>query len=314
MRANYTGIEVLRVFDGGYTMGKKLTAFGVALILIGAVLFVYFRPGNVDGGSSDSEKIHFSWAGIRTVQNGGPVYAYVLAIRVPVNQSSITVVDNPSGSGYVFIRRGELYYPKRPIFFENLSVENLSQQENVTVYYSSEDYLGLLGVGDNHLTVLSGSGGLHIPCDSSGFRANVTEPRGVVYIGNERVMEFSNSSLRIGNETAFGKPTQLLLSYVPCLSKGLGYSVTLVLPNGGVNVYTGVLKISCEMNPSRVTFAPGFNFTNVLVIHNYTTYMELKLGFSCPHPVTSSIVNSLYLWLVLIILGAVLVIVGLIKR
>jgi len=289
-------------------MKKKLAILGIALILVGAVLFVYSGSGG--SGSANSASIHFSWAGIRVVQNGGAVDAHVLAVRVPMNRSSITVVSNPDGGRYVFVRRGELYYPERPAYFKNLYVENLPPRENVTVYYASGDYAGLLRVESDHITVSPGSGGIHLLCDSDGFKVNVSEPRGVIYVGDEKAMVFSNDSFRIGNRTFSGKPLQLLLSYAPCAGKGIGYIVMVSTP-GGSNVYNGIIKTPETITPPEMTFAPGFNFTTLLVLHNYTTYMKAYFGVSCP---SNSSRGGIGWPLVLVISGSVLVLVALFKK
>ncbi|NJE53676.1 hypothetical protein [Thermococcus sp. 21S9] len=289
-------------------MKKKLAVLGVALILVGAVLFVYSSSGN--SGSVNSADIHFSWAGIRVVQNGGSVDAHILAVRVPVNWSSITVVNNPDGGRYVFVRRGDLYYPEQPVYFKNIYVENLPPRENVTVYYASGDYAGILRVEADHITVSPGSGGIHLLLDSDGFKVNVTEPRGAIYVGSTPAMVFSNDSFRVGNRTFPGTPVQLLLSYAPCAGKGIGYIVMVSTP-GGSNVYNGIIKTPETTTPTKVTFAPGFRFTTLLVLHNYTTYMKAYFGISCP---SNSSRGGLSWPLILAISGSVLVLVALFKR
>ena len=248
-------------------MRTPLLAFGVLLIFVGSVVVAY--PAHVrekcpEGGNMTETNV----IGTLTIQNGGRVESYVLAVSVPINTSSIMVVDNPKGKVYTFRRRGDAFYPSKPVHFTNLYVENLSWDANVSVYTASPGYSGFVSVRNGRFFVNSSSakfGGLLFLC-SGWFLVNVSGPEGVVYdaLGDE-LFSFHNDSIMVLNETRRGSPLVLEVGCNPCIGDRVGYTVSYRTPYGGVVSKVGVLRAS------GVVFPRGFSFTEMRITKKRTT-------------------------------------------
>ena len=254
-------------------MRKWLGLVGIATLLIGIVSMGLSldNPTAEKSSFSNNATFKYSFAKIVDVENGGAVNAYVLAIIAPTNGSSIVVVSNPGGKRYTFVRRGNLYYPERPTYIENIYVENLPGSGVLGVYSVSESYAHFLEVREGKFAIryFPGFGGLIFICDNDGFLLNVSEPRGTVYSDDESViMRLTEDSFIIGNKSHVGKPSLLVLS---CDGGNIGYLVRLNVSRGAVEDYVGFIPLH-----QSVALFPGFNFTNLEVIHSYSAYLTLK--------------------------------------
>ena len=221
---------------------RRLLALGILLILLGSLLIVSALHSGKECTPQYTE-VKLSFARALEVQNGGEVEAYILAADAPINASRITVVNDPDGTSYVFVRRNGLFYPPKPLFFKNLYVENLSWRGNITVYAVSGDYAGFLNVSGGRFIIGSPAdkfGGLAFICNRP-FVFNVSAPRGRVYGDDgETLLVLKNDSFKILNETYHGTPLSLRAS---CSSERGKIGYTLLYRNtfGGYISHSGVL-------------------------------------------------------------------------
>ena len=293
-------------------MKKGLAFVGVVLLFLGAISLTHVHtnplaPGGNSGcPSADNLTLRFFKAGISEIQNGGSVDSYVLALRVPLNGSRITVVNNPDGDRYTFTRQGALYYPPKPLHFRNIYVENVSWRKNIGVYTASRNYAGFLNATDGRLSVsrpIPNFGGLSFICARGGFLLNVSSPRGVLY-GDEtyRLMSFSNESFTIGNKTEYGTPLSLLLVCDPCSGYRLSYRVIANASFGGFEMYSGVFDSWLQ-----VVLPVGFNFTEMTIYPNYTAYRAFHEWGTVGSPCTGEGYAGMeFISLILLLTGAFL--------
>ncbi len=275
---------------------KKLIALGVFLFLLGSVLIASAIHAGGECKPRYTE-MKLSFARPLKVQNGGEVDAYVLALKVPLNASTIEVLNNPNGTSYVFERRNGLFYPPKPLSFKNLYVENLSWEEQVIVYAVSGDYAGFLKVSNGRFVIISQAGnfgGIAFTCNHP-FVLNVSAPRGTVYGDDgEVILSLNNGSFSVLNETYHGTPLFFRAGCSPERGK-IGYTLLYRNPFGGYIYHSGVL------DESMVILGRGFSFKELEARQNLT------LG--CPEsPRKIDVLSGTPFWgLVMIVLGSLLI-------